>query len=198
MTDDKKTFRKLTPIEKEEVIRHWQLGTGSREELAKKYNVSGSTIARTVKGIKYGEAEDEIRELADETTAADAKDYAEMRKLRLDKTREEAFKRADTLARILFREIGKTLTDDVNFSDVAPDLKAIKMAAETNQLLRREMYEILGINPKEIDPKELPELVFRIVSDEDIQARAQREAELFNADIEMPADDEKIVYDEDD
>jgi len=190
-----RTQTRLTKEQKAEIREIWRVGSFSYEELMKKYGVSKATIARTVEGITHGEDKDEDRNAKAAEAAAKTAVEAAQRGARVSKVKEDAFQRTDTLLRLLMRDIGRAIQANNAISTISADIKAIKTAIETVSLARDELYTILGIDPNEVDEKDLPELVFRIIEDDDIRSIQERNARVFDKDalIDIDEDDGEVV-----
>ena len=178
---EKRPYKVLGSTKRAEVREIWALGDATLTELAERYEVSESTVVRIVSGIEKGSKAGVIAEKVEAAVAEAAGEAAEKRAKRILEVKDDAARRSETLSKMIMREIARAVQGNVPLASIAPDLKALKLAAEALKICRGETYEILGIDPNEVDERELPELVFRVVSDEEIREEVERQTAAFDA-----------------
>lgn len=168
----------------------------SLPRLEEKFGISQAALSAGLKrrGVERGDAM-KARAAAVKTAAtsatvtaavAAAKSFADQRLERIEETKENHYKWADTLAKLAMKEIIDASTKKLPFSTVDANLRALRRAVAILNVARIERFEILDAM-KHIDEDELPELHIENYTDDELKMISKRSAEGDELDrLEMP------------
>lgn len=175
-----KPSSRLTPKQWAEAEALWESGEVTLEDLANKFSKHKSNFSRHFdkKGIKRGaKAEVHKKRVAEAVTAAGVDD-ATVTASRIRETKEEHYKMASGLAKLIWSEILTTKTKEQPLSVATANLKALDLAATGLERLRKERWAILGLDRSDyIDGDVIPELVISELTAEQIQALQMKDIE---------------------
>lgn len=193
MTTEKKTTPK--PKQWAEAEALWALGEATRDEIAKKLDVTPTAVSLHMKkvGVKRGsKAEEHRRRIAEQVTDAatgDAAIYAQ----RIKETKDDHYMMSRTLARMTWEELANCKKTGSPLSVATSNLKAIESAMAIISKARQERWAILGLDrPDAVDTNELPELVIEELTAEQIEDLRNRDFNDFVEEIEELEDEEVV------
>lgn len=194
----RKKWAHLTKAQIMEVIELVRAGEMSIAAIARRYQASHKTISNIAakNGVVFGETRqkvaDQIRAELETRAASRAVELAE----RVEATKEKHFIFADQLTRYQMHIISEAVKEKRAMGTITGDLKAIQFAAQNLKILREEKYAVLGMNEEESGDGELPSLVIKELSQEDIKAMGDRGMD--EDDISVPElEGDAIGFDED-
>lgn len=193
MTTEKKTLPK--PKQWAEAEALWELGEATRDEIAKKLDVTPTAVTLHMKkrGVTRGSrAEEHRKKIADQVTeaaTADAAIYAQ----RIKETKEEHYKLSANLARMAWEEVANCKKTGAPLSVATSNLKAIEAAVNVISKARQERWAILGLDrPDAVDTNELPALVIEELTADQIEDLRNRDFNDFEEELEEVADEEVV------
>ena len=187
MTTEKKSLPK--PKQWAEMEALWELGEITRDEIAKKLDVSPTAVTMHMKkvGVVRGsKAEEHRRKITQSTTEAaisDATVYAQ----RIKETKDAHYQMSQALAGMAFREILNAQKDGSPLSVATSNLKALDAAVTVIAKARQERWAVLGLDrPDAVDTNELPSLVIEELTADQIEELRNRD---FNSFEDLPEAD---------
>lgn len=196
MTTEKKTLPK--PKQWAEMEALWALGEITRDEIAKKLDVTPTAVTMHMKkvGVVRGsKAEESRKRISDEVTDAavsDASIYAQ----RIKDTKESHYKMSDSLARMAMQEILNAKKDGFPLSVATSNLKALDAAVTVIAKARMERWAVLGLDrPDAVDSNELPSLVIEELTADQIEELRNRDFNSFE-EIDISEEDTDDVVQE--
>lgn len=184
--------RKMTPAQKAEAVAMWRSGEYTLDQLATKFKRRPETMSRlfTEMGIKKGEAAAEHQaKVAKELETRMLNDIAEQAH-RIAKVKEEHFKMADALGKLVWQEIVACKKAGKSIEKLRGTMHTLQMASSTLGNVRGELYRILQIDKfdEKKEDEDLPELTVRELTDDETKAlqseAAANEDELGLGDID--------------
>jgi hypothetical protein len=173
---------RLTPKQWAEAEALWESGEVTLEDLAAKFGKHKSNFSRHFDklSIKRGsKAEAHKREVAKAVTAA-AIDEVSVTAARIRETKEDHYKMAAGLGKLVWSEILTAKQGGNPVSVATANLKALDIAATTLKKVREERWAVLGLDKADfIDEDGLPELTIMELTAEQLEALRNRdEADL--------------------
>tara|TARA_R100001086_G_scaffold143632_3_gene75660 strand:- start:919 stop:1551 length:633 start_codon:yes stop_codon:yes gene_type:complete len=202
MTDTKKKrkYTRLTPAQWETIVVLWELGKVTIAELSDMYPITeeGLRIGLKKRGAKKGSRAHEVGEAVVEASKADAQKRLED----IDKLKKQYIGYTDVVIKLTMREVSEALKAGVPVSTRKESLTALQKASAVISTLRREAYELYGLNDENAINEELPDLAiteytpeelekirrgFEVIDDDDEEDEF---AELDALDVDLPFDDE--------
>jgi hypothetical protein len=189
-----------------EIETHWQCGTMNAKQLIEKYGVSQGALTKHFarhKILQFSKMhvlkrEAEIKIMGAAAAAIDPKavEWETKKKGRIAETREHIYNLSRaTYARAL--RIGKDIQDGVRKeAECANDIKMLRhMEAFIEKNLANRMNVLEA--EKEIDESQMPTLIFRDLTEEEIQAKAESDGDDDELGLDAPADSTLTLDDED-
>lgn len=189
--------RYLTPKQWAEIEALWESGTVTIEDLVKKYGRARTTFERhfakskVTRGAKTAVAKKRVEEVIVKAAVDDAMILA----ARVRETKEDHYKMASGISKLIWREILNAEKAGAPLATTLNNIKALKEAATGLKAVREERWAILGLDrPDAVDPDELPELVISELTADQVQELRDRDH------TELAVDDDivDIGGDEDD
>lgn len=189
---------RLTPKQWAEAEALWESGEVTLDDLAAKFSKHKSNFSRHFdkNGIKRGaKAEAHKKKIADAVTAASV-DEASVSAARIRETKEEHYKMASGLAKLVWTEVITAKTGGHALATATANLKALDIAATALAKLRNERWEILGLDRSDyVDGDVIPELVISELTAEEIEKIKNKDLEDMGLDVgkaiqEIPGDGE--------
>jgi len=175
-----KPSSRLTPKQWAEAEALWESGEVTLDDLATKFSKHKSNFSRHFdkKGIKRGaKAEVHKKRVADAVTAAGVDD-ATVTASRIRETKEEHYKMASGLSKLIWAEILGAKSKEQPLSVATANLKALDIAATGLAKLRNERWAILGLDRSDyIDGDVIPELVISELTAAQIQELQAKDIE---------------------
>lgn len=189
----KKRITQLTPGEKAEAVMLWRTGEVTLQVLAEKFNKRPETMSRlfTEMGITKGEAAKEHQAKVTAEVEAKLLSDVSVTAARIAKIKEEHFKMADSLGKLVWKEIVECKQAGRKLDTLRNTMHTLQLASTTLGKVRAELYDILQVekHEKEDDDDSLPELTVReLTSIETAQIRGavvESEDELDLPDLEI-------------
>jgi DNA invertase Pin-like site-specific DNA recombinase len=184
---EEKKGKRLTPAEWQEICNLFEMGMMKANDLAAKFGVSRSALHQhfSKNGIKWNVRKEEMEKKVEEKVIT----FAMKRKQRIEETKTQSYE-LDAAANAYGRKmLSEAIKSGVPLATKEKELKALHKLTVINALTRQGRYAVLDA-AREIDEAELPEIRFRDLSKEEIEARrkADQEDEL-DADL-LELDDE--------
>lgn len=197
MTTEKKSQPK--PKQWAEMEALWELGEITRDEIAKRLDVTPTAVTMHMKKvgvIRGSKAEEHRKKIAEATTDAatgDAAIYAQ----RIRETKDAHYKMAEHLAKMAFSEILTAQRDKAPLSVATSNLKALDAAVTVIAKARIERWAVLGLDrPDAVDTNELPSLVIEELTADQIEELRNRDFNNFE-EIDIPEDETDGAVQED-
>lgn len=185
------TEKKPKPKQWAEMEALWALGEITRDEIAKRLDVTPTAVTMhmkkngVVRGSKAEEHRKAISEKVTEAAVSDATIYAQ----RIKETKDIHYKMAEHLAKSAFAEILAAQRDKTPLSVATSNLKALDAAVTVIGKARAERWAVLGLDrPDAVDTNDLPSLVIEELTADQIEELRNREFNSFE-ELEIPQDE---------
>lgn len=172
MSTAKKTLGKtLTPAQLAEAKALWESGEVTLDDLAARFSVRRETMSRRLKqmGAKKGAKAQENAERVEKEVQEQLVDSAGVLASRIRETKESHYKWSEYLAKAAMGELAKAQKEGRQIATTLPNLKAIEKALQVVEKARSERYAILGLDKDDDDEGDLPDLVIKEMTAEDIE-----------------------------
>ena len=176
----------------------WRKGEATADELAKRFGVHRSTVLRHMaqKGITQGEAAEETRRKVAATVEAAIDDDATIQAQRIRETKDDHYKMASGIAKLVWNELLKAKAEGVPVAAVAANIKTYKEAMQVLSIARNEPWVILGQDrPDAVDTSALPVLNINELTAEQIEALQKRDFNPYDESNLKPDDDTPAARD---
>lgn len=150
----------LTPKERAEAIALWESGSVTLEQLAKKYGKTVGTFAKLFAkaGVKRGSKaeamEKKVAAELEKTATAEARIIAD----RIRETKNNAYRLASGIEKLIAFEINEAQKDKVHISTRKENVKTLKVMADTIAQTWNIRAAILNLDKEDNDDHDLPEL----------------------------------------
>ncbi|MGY2462252.1 hypothetical protein [Vreelandella sulfidaeris] len=178
----------MTPAQWAEARAMWATGEFTLDEIAEKYGVARETLSRRFAkdGVKKGQSAIDKKVEAEiiEKATKNVDKWAE----RSEQARESYFKSLEMLHKLTVATIGKAHQDKKLFSAQA-DLKAIQMAAIAIDKIRSNQWSVLGLDKQGIEDEEIPELLVRSLTPDEVAKIRESQLKSNNLDDEIEIGD---------
>ena len=173
-----KPRKNLKPSEWAEIEATWALGEHTLAELADKYDIHPAYLSRTMskRGIKKGQDRKKVDEAVKDTILESIKDDAEITAKRIKETKEEHYRYAQVLSKVLFSKVAQAIKDKKAVGDLKEDVITLKNAITALKQAREDRYTILGLDRDPDMDEETPRLIIDRMTPEEID-----EAQTFRA-----------------
>lgn len=171
----------------------WESGDVTLDQLAAKFSRNRSTFQRyfTDKGIKRGSSAAEHAKGVKEAVAAAAIDESTVLASRIRETKEEHYKMASGLSRLIWSEVLKAREGGHAMATILNNVKALDVVATALKKTREERWAILGLDKEDfLDEDGLPELVVSELTAEQVEALRARDETDLEMDLELVKADE--------
>lgn len=156
----------------------WASGDVTLVELAKKVGVSQTSVSLHMKkrGVTKGEKAKEHSERISKRIAEDVLGESTIVSSRIKETKEEHYKMAKGLARLVWNEVVAAQTKGGAYGAIQANLKSLEIASNTLAKLRQERWAVLGLDkPDAVDATQLPELVIEELTADQVQELQARD-----------------------
>lgn len=178
------TEKKPNPTAKEwaQAEALWALGETTRDEIAKKLDVSPTAVTLHMRkvGVERGSKADEHRKKVAEHVADAATIDSAVYAQRIKETKDEHYMMSKTLARMTWEEVANCKKTGNPLSVASSNLKAIESAINILSKARQERWAILGLDrPDAVDTNELPALVIEELTANQIEDLRNRDFNSF-------------------
>lgn len=183
---------RLTPSQWREIELLWESGEVTLKDLSEKYGKRIDTFTTHFRKhkIKKGSRVEELRKIAEQMQREQARTDASVISQRIRDTKEQHYKMADGISRLVFKEVLDVRKRGGQFREIQNDLKSLFLAMDTLKKCREERWAILGLDKDAIDEESLPELVMTTMTPEQAQALRQSQEE---DEEEMGIDDDRLT-----
>jgi len=188
---DEVTGKVLTPAEWAEVVTLWELGKVTLSDLSDKFKISPAGLSKglkkrgAVKGSRAREVSEAVAKTVLKETAEEALTAAEERQAKINETRKSHYDYAKMLSQQIVGRLAKAQQEKRPFETEIGNIKTLRLAAQGLATLRQERFAILDAD-KALDQDELPELVIRDLTDDEITKL--RNVDTADDGLEMPAE----------
>jgi hypothetical protein len=188
---DETTGKVLTPAEWAEVVTLWELGKVTLVDLSAKFGISPAGLSKglkkrgAVKGSRAKEVGDAMAKAVLKVTEEDALTAAEERQAKINETRKSHYDYAKMLASQIMGRLAKAQKDERPFESEMNNIKTLRIAAQGLATIRQERFAILDAD-KAVDQDELPELVIRDLTEDEITKL--RNVDTEDDGLELPAE----------
>lgn len=186
MTTEKKPLPK--PKQWAEMEALWALGEITRDEIAKKLDVTPTAVTMHMKkvGVVRGsKAEEHRKRISEEVTEAAVSD-ATIHAQRIKETKDTHYQMASNLAKLAYNEILTARSSGSPLSVATSNLKALDAAVTVIAKARIERWAVLGLDrPDAVDTNELPDLVIEELTASQIEELRNRDFNSFE-EIDIP------------
>lgn len=176
---------KLSIAKRAELLALYETGHFSQQELADRYGVSKSTIHRIIKSAGMpnhsaaapaNPAADIMKKQLQEKQLQQAQAVAD----RIYKTNESHYALSELLGKLIGVELAGVAQNHKTLADIGPAMKAAQAASLALRTVREERYAVLGLDAKKDTDDELPELIVRELTPEQVKQMREmsKEADL--------------------
>ncbi|CCG43280.1 helix-turn-helix domain-containing protein [Magnetospirillum molischianum] len=198
MSEERRVPKKLTPEQWAEAQTLWEIGNLTLDELAEKFGVDRSTMYRRFKtagverGAKAGQVAEKVQQqILDETAAAAAEEALKLA-ARKKATKEDCYAWIEQIQKATMAEIVKAARDKTPFGVIKGNLQALEKAMNVIASGRRERFELLGLDREEMAPDDLPDLLIRELTADEIHQLQSSDEDDFDEMDELP----DVVFEE--
>lgn len=209
MSEEEKTpkGRSLTPKEWAEAEALWESGEVTIQDLVDRFGRSKAAFSRHFQkhGIEKGAAKEAHKKAVAQAVTSAAVDESVIVAARIKETKEEHYKMAAGLSKLVWSELLQAKSAGKEFALVQGNLKSLDIAASALKKLREERWAILGMDKEGfVDEDYLPELVINELTAEQIEELRNRDDsglddEVIQAeDTQGDPDDNDVVEEGDD
>lgn len=197
-TSEEKKSKRLSEAEKAKAKAMWEAGTATLEELSVKFGVDKSNLFRLFKkdGVEKNKNVEAVANAAKAAVEQQIINDALVHAQRVKETKDEHYRMSNAIGKILFAKIINNEKAGIKHGTIAGDIKALKLTMETLEIIQRQKYITLGINPDEVgDESPLPDLVVQELSVEDIEKIRQENIveDDYGLDMEKDMGDEDLL-----
>jgi len=185
-----KAGKRLTPSEWAQIEEMWASGEVTLAELADIYGANASYLSTALakRGIEKGSKADLYVEKAKEGMEEDLISDAAANVRRIKESKDEHYKYAQTIAKLIFARIAQCVRDKAPISDAKEDILTLKNAMSGLQLARADRWSITGLDREPDAGDEIPVLPIEEFTDEEIK----RIQELGDPELQIPDSDKSI------
>lgn len=173
---------RMTPKQWAEAEALWESGEVTLEDLAAKFGKHKSNFSRHFEklSVKRGSKAAAHKRKVSEAVTAAAIDEVSVTAARIRETKEDHYKMAAGLGKLVWSEILTAKQGGNPVSVATANLKALDLAASALKKVREERWAILGLDKADfIDEDGLPELTIMELTAEQLEALRNRdEADL--------------------
>lgn len=174
----------------------WASGDVTLEELARKVGVSKTSVSLHMKKrrVTKGEKAKEHSEQISKRVAEDLLGETSVISTRVKETKEEHYKMAKGLARLVWNEVVKAQANGGAYAASQGNLKALETASNTLAKIRQERWSVLGLDKADaVDANQFPELVIEELTADQVEELQSRDFNNNNSyEFEGDDDDEEL------
>lgn len=193
----KRRYNRLTLATWAEIRAHWEVGEATLAELADRYGVSTRTLQShfasngTLKGAKAAALAQAVQARVLEDELPDGELLVERAKT----SRERAYRNAMTIEDLVMGQLAHAQASPEAAFKAGAALKALSLAAGTLERLFGLKSAALGLDNDQAQGREMPELILRVMTDEEIAAIQRGEDGGSEQDDEVVEenDDDEII-----
>lgn len=146
----------------------WASGEFTLDQIAEKFDVARETLSRRFSkdGVKKGQSA--IDKQVEAEIIEKAKQNVDKWSERAEQSRESYYKALDMLQKLTVKTVADAQRGRGLFT-AQPDLKALQMAANTMAKIRESQWAVLGLDKGTEEDDEIPELLVRSLTPEEVQ-----------------------------
>ena len=185
-----KNGKRLTPTEWGQIEEMWASGDFTLVDLATTFGANASYLSQALakRGIKKGSKSEIYAEAAKDETAKEMISDAAANIKRIKDSKDEHYKYATAIAKLIFARIAKAVNDEQPISDAKDDITTLKIAMAGIQLARADRWAITGLDREPDAGDEIPVLPIEEFTNEELDEIAR----LGDPDLEI-ADSDKTI-----
>lgn len=178
----KSSKRRLTKVQWMQAEALWASGGATLADLAAKFGVSEQGISKHMKkaGVEHGSKMPKAKAKVEDQLAKQAAEEAALLAARIKETKDEHYKMASGLAKLIWAEVLKAKQDGLPMSAIANNLKALDIALSGLSKARLERWVVLGLDRDDtLGDEGLPELLISELTAEQIKELRDRDFNEF-------------------
>lgn len=185
-----KTGKRLTPTEWAQIEEMWASGDFTLVDLASTFGANASYLSQALskRGIEKGSKAEIYAEAAKEETAKDMISDAAKNIKRIKDSKDEHYKYASAIAKLIFSVIAKQVSDKKPLADIKDDIATLKLAMSGIQLARADRWAITGLDREPDAGDEIPVLPIEEFSEKDLKEIER----LGDPNLDIPDSDKSI------
>lgn len=185
-----KTGKRLTPTEWGQIEEMWASGDFTLVDLATTFGANASYLSQALskRGVEKGSKAEIYAEAAKDETAKEMISDAANNIKRIKDSKDEHYKYATAIAKLIFARIAKAVNDATPISDAKDDIATLKLAMAGIQMARADRWAITGLDREPDAGDEIPVLPI----EEFTQLELDEIRRLGDPDLEIP-DSEKTI-----
>jgi DNA-binding Lrp family transcriptional regulator len=178
----KTSQRRLTRMQWMQAEALWAAGSATQSDLAAKYGVSEQAVYKHMKkaSIEHGSKAPKAKVKVEDHLAKQAAEDAALLAARVKETKDEHYKMASGLAKLIWAEVLKAKQEGLPMSAIANNLKALDIALSGLSKARLERWVVLGLDRDDtLGDDGLPELLISELTAEQIAELRDRDFNEF-------------------
>lgn len=173
-----KAKRRLTKAQWAQAEGLWASGSMALSDLAAKFAVSEQAVSKHMAAnkVERGSKAAKVKERVEDQLAKLAGEEAALVAARIKETKEEHYKMASGLAKLIWSEILKAKQDGIPMAAITNNLKALDLALTGLSKARLERWVVLGLDKDNtLGDDGLPELLISELTADQIQELRDRD-----------------------
>ena len=185
-----KTGKRLTPTEWGQIEEMWASGDFTLVDLASTFGANASYLSTALakRGIDKGSKAEIYAAAAKDETAKEMISDAANNIKRIKDSKDEHYKYASAIAKLIFSVIAKAVSDKKPLSEIKDDVATLKLAMSGIQMARADRWAITGLDREPDAGDEIPVLPI----EEFTQKELDEIERLGDPDLDIP-DTEKSI-----
>ncbi len=185
-----KTGKRLSATEWGQIEEMWASGDFTLADLATSFGANASYLSTALakRGVEKGSKAEVYVEAAKDEVAREMISDAAANIKRIKDSKDEHYKYASTLAKLIFARIAKQITSEKPIEDAKDDIATLKLAMAGIQMARADRWAITGLDREPDAGDEIPVLPIEEFTQEDLDEIAR----LGDPDLDIP-DNEKSI-----
>lgn len=179
-------IKKVNMRDKTAIKFMWESGDYSAPEISKELGVEINTVRSLIarEGWVKGAREEEIRQRIEREFEAGQDEIARETARNITDTRKEVYAFARSLNQQLIRDFTNAIKDGIPFAALTPNIKALKLLAETAKLTKEMRWDALDMSNPETSADEIPSLgVEELQGDEIDDLRNEQEKQYMESSV---------------
>jgi hypothetical protein len=155
-----KTGKRLTPTEWGQLEEMWASGDFTLKDLAEAFGANASYLSTALakRGIEKGSKAEVYAEAAKDEVEKEMISDAATNIKRIKDSKEEHYKYASSIAKLIFSVIARAISDKTPLSDIKDDVATLKLAMSGIQMARADRWAITGLDREPDAGDEIPVL----------------------------------------
>ena len=161
----------ITPREWAEIEELWAMGDVTLDDLATRYQSTATHLSRQLseRGIKKGSKAAAVKAQIQERVHEQKMQGSVEVMRRIEETKDEHYKYAQTLSKLIFKLIAKQIQEKRAISTIKDDIKTLRDAMQALQIGRNERWVTLGLDKDADTGQELTTLIVQEMTADDIE-----------------------------